>query len=169
LKQDSEKLLVDDHAELGDLIERIFATIDETDAGGLFASLDLFFARLAVHIRAEHLHLFPTLLKASPTDRTIEVLLADLREDHNFFMNELKGMIKTIRPFTDPNSPYPAQSDLEDVHRRLTRISQRLDIHNEVEETRIYPMVNSVLSLSDSLVLAKHVKSEIENLPPRFS
>src|SRR5437764_14237253 len=60
IKQDStESLLEEDHASLGGLIEELCAALDGSDVARSFALLDLVWARLAVHIRAEHLCLFP--------------------------------------------------------------------------------------------------------------
>lgn len=58
-------LLVNDHAELDLLLRGLPAEFDRGAARDVLAKLDLAWARLAVHIRAEHLHLFPALLKAA--------------------------------------------------------------------------------------------------------
>ena len=59
------KLLVDDHAEVDALFRDLWRDFDGGGARGVFEKLDYLWARLAVHIRAEHLHLFPALLAAS--------------------------------------------------------------------------------------------------------
>ena len=69
-----------------------------------FELLDLFWARLAIHIRAENLHLFPALANAPasrftgkgglPTRDEAHNVLLQLRSDHDFFMKELAEMIK---------------------------------------------------------------------------
>jgi hypothetical protein len=57
-------LLAHDHSELDGLLD---AACSALAAGALersFETVDVFWARLAMHIRAEHLHLFPTVLQA---------------------------------------------------------------------------------------------------------
>ena len=56
--------LAHDHAELGKLLGEVKAALDNKDVARTNASLDLFWARLAIHIRAEHLHVFPALVDA---------------------------------------------------------------------------------------------------------
>ncbi|HEX6045334.1 MAG TPA: hemerythrin domain-containing protein, partial [Pyrinomonadaceae bacterium] len=57
--------LADDHEDLHQLLEQLKKALHETDAGVPRGALDLFWARLAVHIRAEHLRLFPAVLSAA--------------------------------------------------------------------------------------------------------
>ena len=58
------KLLGHDHSELDELLGAFFAAVEKGDLDQSFDTLDVFWARLAVHIRTEHLHLFPTLIAA---------------------------------------------------------------------------------------------------------
>jgi hypothetical protein len=58
------KALADDHAEVDELIQLLFVALDDKDTTLSFERLDLLWARLAVHIRAEHLCLFPSILGA---------------------------------------------------------------------------------------------------------
>jgi hypothetical protein len=58
-------LLASDHDELDELLDKLFASFDASGSvEQIYQKLDLFWARLAVHIRAEHLHLFPLILGA---------------------------------------------------------------------------------------------------------
>ena len=53
-------------------------------------------ARLAVHIRTEHLHLFPAIARrVNAAERAID----RLRADHDFFMRELAQAIAILREF----------------------------------------------------------------------
>ncbi len=63
---EAASVMTDDHSELGRLIDDLLAALDEGNKALGFERLDLLWARLAVHIRAEHLCLFPSILDASP-------------------------------------------------------------------------------------------------------
>ena len=107
--------LAHDHAELGNLLGEVNAALDAKVIARSHASLDRFWARLAVHIRAEHLRLFPAVLDALSGSRenipsADEALNAieELRRDHDFFMHELSvatarqgDLHLQLRPGTD--------------------------------------------------------------------
>src|SRR3954467_7063406 len=95
-----------DHHSLGELLSRLQTTIANRDVRTAHAALDLFWARLAVHIRAEHLHLFPSILNAStdtgdlasgPSMRKAQAIINALVDDHDFFMRELSSAIMVLR------------------------------------------------------------------------
>src|ERR1044072_7340629 len=58
-------ILVNDHAEVDALLRGLWDAFEGGEAEEVLAKLDYLWARLAVHIRAEHLHLFPALLAAA--------------------------------------------------------------------------------------------------------
>src|ERR1044072_5042640 len=58
-------ILVNDHAEVDALLRGLWDAFEDGEAEEVLAKLDYLWARLAVHIRAEHLHLFPALLAAA--------------------------------------------------------------------------------------------------------
>jgi hypothetical protein len=76
---------------------------------------------LAVHIRAENLHLFPALANAPaslftgrgplPASEEVHKVLARLRSDHDFFMKELAREIKAMREIA--GSPEAHLEELE--------------------------------------------------------
>jgi hypothetical protein len=98
-------LLEEDHEAVGKLLEELRAGLRSgTDAGTVYGMLDRVWARLAVHIRAEHICLFPALLRSlgvlgdgqhgdiaphAEAESTVELL----RSDHDFFMRELAAAI----------------------------------------------------------------------------
>lgn len=89
-------VLTDDHAKIDTLTDDLSAALEEGDKLKDFALLDLLWARLAVHIRAEHLCLFPSILGANfsntatgPTYEEAQGVIDQLRLDHEFFMREL--------------------------------------------------------------------------------
>src|SRR4051794_25339917 len=102
-----ENLLEEDHALLNDLVVQLCSALEERDVDRSFARLDLVWARLAVHIRAEHLCLFPALLDAAQQLSTSEngiprfdeaqSVVNQLRHDHDFFMFELARAVNTMR------------------------------------------------------------------------
>ena len=124
-----------------------------------------------MHIRAEHLHLFPSLVKAveersfqngTETKNMIDLL----RSDHNFFMSELAQIVKTLRDL--PNGDGPGETILKGVTERLKLVQRRLKTHNELEETHIYPLVDVLLSPEEAAKLNSRMKRELDNLPARF-
>src|SRR5215211_1666372 len=89
-------MLTYDHSEIDILAGDLLVALEEGDKLEVFAHLDLLWARLAVHIRAEHLCLFPSILEANfshtgsgPTYQEAQAVIDQLQLDHEFFMREL--------------------------------------------------------------------------------
>lgn len=92
-------VLADDHSEIERLIHNVLTALERANKGQSFELLDLVWARLAVHIRAEHLCFFPSILGAPPVSFTgsggtpqydeAKSAIDLLRHDHDFFMREL--------------------------------------------------------------------------------
>src|SRR6185436_15563538 len=61
MKNPIKSLLEDDHESLGQLLTELDGELANHNFPHAFELLDLFWARLAIHIRAENLHLFPAL------------------------------------------------------------------------------------------------------------
>ena len=157
-----ENILVSDHEHLDQLLAEALPAFDRGDMGQAFFSVDLLWARLAMHIRAEHLHVFPALLGTlRPSgDNPIVQLIADLRNDHNFFMRELADIIKSLRKSNDQD-----KNSMRQVKNRLVTVAVRLTVHNELEEKTIYPAAAQL----ESVQLSSSVEKELKNIPPRFS
>ena len=159
-------LLSDDHAEVDFLLDDAFDKLRNGASSQAFDALDLFWARLAVHIRAEHLHLFPAALKICESEPVSDIpeILERLRRDHDLFMHELAEAIKSMRAATPESEP-----DVRlDVLRRLEIIKERLVEHNAIEEERIYGL-RRFLSSSDEQTLSRALAKELANLPPRIA
>jgi hypothetical protein len=62
MSPEASNQLIDDHVALDRMLKELKAALARRDVIAGHAKLDLFWARLAVHIRAEHLHLFPAVL-----------------------------------------------------------------------------------------------------------
>ena len=162
-------VLAHDHSEIDTLTGDLLAALEEGDKLKVFPRLDLLWARLAVHIRAEHLCLFPAILEADFTIRSegpqyqeVQSAIDQLRLDHEFFMRELGASINIMRQEN-------AFEQLRKVHRSVVVIHSRLTKHNHLEENHIYKWVNVLLGKAERPALAARVKRELENAPPRFS
>lgn len=174
----TDERLIHDHAELGDLLNQLDAALAAKDVARTHATLDLFWARLAMHIRAEHLHLFPTISRAARRSRSNgddETLpphepdntIAILHNDHDFFMRELSQAVAITRGLVG-NSEGNIAEHLEEVNKRIAAVRDRLVQHNEIEEKGIYVWSSRLLSEAERSELASLVQKELENLPPRF-
>lgn len=165
----SNNLLIDDHSELGKLLEEIFVALQKGDHPRAFTRLDYFWARLAIHIRAEHLRLFPAIrgiAGESPESREIPELLGELRHDHDFFMRELARAIKAMRLVFD----FGNEAETFVVVRELLEgVKERLKLHNRIEEEKVYTLATQKFlepAAMETLLCA--IQKELDNLPPRF-
>lgn len=163
--RDFENTLRSDHDELDTLLHGIFGSLNAADFEGTFRGLDVFWARLAVHIRAEHLHLFPAisgLWSADPQFAELPVLIATLRRDHDHFMKELASLVKLMRA-AESNKPHV----LKEAHETLTALKGRLVEHNRIEEERLY---NAGRLFSGGVEnISASIQAELNNLPPRLN
>jgi hypothetical protein len=173
------KLLVDDHAEVDALFRDLWREFDGGDARGVFEKLDYLWARLAVHIRAEHLHLFPALLAASeakrheeagdtPSPEEVRLAAEHLREDHDFFMRNLAGAVNAARELAAEDGP-PERERLLQIKDRASAVAERLVEHNRVEEEQVYLWPVMLLAEAELDAVREGMRREIENLPSRFS
>ena len=180
MSEDTKGLLEEDHAKLGELLKSLSASFDGSDTNETLARLDLLWAHLAVHIRAENLCLFPALLDAlsgrsatedadAPPVAEVHEVIAQLRGDHDFFMHELAGAIKTLRALqSTPVDKDQLSKQWESLRQSIARIAQRLETHNRIEEEEVYRWPGKFLSAAEQTRLAVRVRREIENLPPRL-
>ena len=163
-----------DHIELDRLFDEVFTAIGGADCAEVFQRLDLFWARLAMHIRAEHLHLFPAvrwLSEQAGSDAVSETaglpeLLDELRRDHDLFMVQLARAIKAMRlTFHFGNG----DETLTFVSGLLDEVRDRLAIHNRNEETRIYILASEAWLPADmAAALRWGIDTELSKIPPRF-
>ncbi len=65
-------MLTGDHLELDALLAELFLAFRDGDVELIYQRLDIFWARLVMHIRAEHLHLFPAINRIADSEK-IEV------------------------------------------------------------------------------------------------
>jgi hemerythrin superfamily protein len=148
--------LADDHHAVSEILKQLLTALDNKDVETSYARLDLLWARLAVHIRAEHLHLFPALASRGTEARA---MIDRLRVDHDFFMRELARAIGILR----------TGAELTVVADIVREVEKRLATHNEIEENEIYRWSSTMLTEPEQLELLARINAELENRPPRFS
>ena len=112
-----------------------------------------------MHIRAEHLHLFPAALTRS--ERLVETI-RELHSDHDLFMRELAGAVRLLRA-SDASDP----SVLAGIRESLVGVQRRLVLHDQIEEEKIYGTIDP--ADPEAAALTRSVHAEITNLPPRFT
>jgi hemerythrin-like domain-containing protein len=171
-------LLSSDHLEIDSVLDELFAALEKGDAAEVYQKLDFFWARLAVHIRAEHLHLFPAILEAvqedgpNPADDLnvsatfVRDTIGQLKIDHNFFMRELGELIKQMLAMREDRWR-DERGKLKELRERINLLRARLEHHNELEEIYVYSWAEK-LDLPDAPGLRSKIQNELENLPPRF-
>jgi hypothetical protein len=178
-----QPLLEEDHLAVGGLLDEIRAALRSgADVRTTYELLDRVWARLAVHIRAEHLCLFPAVLEASrrelfegqggatPSGAEAEAAVERLRGDHDLFMRELAAAVNALRGALSDPASRDAKAVLEDVRRAVERVAARLEEHNALEEEQVYRWARELLPGEDEQArLAANLRRELTNLPPRFS
>lgn len=170
------RALVDDHEALDGVLRGLQAALRDGEIQQSHAQLDLFWARLAMHIRAEHLHLFPALLKevgstkrvAAPSSAEVESAIEHLRSDHEFFMRELASAMATMRKLS-PDDKDTFSRAMQSVSDTVTAVERRLVSHNEDEENRVYLWAESLLDEPHRTALGLRMQAELANLPPRLA
>lgn len=176
---DASRRLSDDHLAIHQVLHELKTTLENCEVETSHAKLDLFWARLAVHIRAEHLHLFPTIMAGvrenTPDDSSKLTLMAaeaaidELRGDHNFFMDALAEAMQTIRTLGKFSDQRKDLEGLKRIRDAVLEIERRLVRHNEIEENKIYRWAALVLSEQEQIELMTKIEQELANRPPRFS
>jgi iron-sulfur cluster repair protein YtfE (RIC family) len=172
-------ILEQDHESLSELLQDLKSGLQQ-DAPRTFELLDLFWARLAVHIRAENLCLFPGILNAPrqlfrtgdsvPSFEEAKAAIESLRSDHNFFMDELATAVKTFREIlASAQSPQHVTEQLETIRQRVNAVSLRLEAHNALEEVRVYKWPGLILGTAELEDLTVALRRELDNLPGRFA
>ncbi len=165
--------LSDDHNAVGELLKELMAALYAHDLRTSYFELDLFWARLAVHIRAEHLHLFPAVMSALEKGNAQELnearaIIENLRSDHDFFMHELARAIAILRELKKTTRT-PIDQDLGVVRGAVGEVERRLSNHNLIEEAQIYLWSSTLLTEPEQFKLLAEIRHELDNRPPRFS
>jgi len=178
-------LLDHDHSELDEILARFFSELEAGAIPESLAALDRFWAHLAVHIRAEQIHLFPTLLLALeqtglapkgsllPDREEAQALIAQLRDDHDFFMSRLAIAVKRLREIARGGAPEDrfalvSLAPVVAVREMVAAVQQRIATHNELEESQVYRWIDALPTPRERAALIEKMQWELENLPPRF-
>ncbi len=170
--------LESDHEDLHTLLDELYAALEGSDVRDIYQRLDLFWARLAIHIRAEHLHLFPAVLHAlsgpedvaqAPSLAQAQNTIEELRRDHDFFMHELGRSIVAMRDLLKTTDRQLIGEELQSVHTRIAAVQERLSAHNNMEENEVYLWPARLLNEVDQAALHERIEMELRKIPPRFS
>lgn len=172
-------ILAQDHDEVDALFGELSNAFERGVAREVFEKLDNLWARLAIHIRAEHLHLFPALIAATaakrdrveegaPSAEKVRVVVERLREDHDFFMRELASAVGDARESADRDDTLDRER-LTRIRDKVSAVALRLAEHNRLEEREVYLWPESLLGRDELDALRATMRRELENLPPRFS
>lgn len=159
--------LIDDHVALDTVLKQLQTALQRQEVETAHAKLDLFWARLAVHIRAEHLHLFPAVLGSSGNEA--QTVVAQLRSDHEFFMHELGHAVERMRKLLTISEQRLIQEELNDIENTVLRIEQRLVTHNQIEENQVYRWATTLLNSEEQSKLKERIMTELRNRPSRFT
>ena len=165
--------LLHDHQSLDTVLQELRSALSQAEVQESYRRLDLFWARLAMHIRAEHLHLFPTILRAvtddgQPSLSEATAAIDELRRDHEFFMRELAAAISTMRELPLTNDQNVAIEQLQSVTDRVVEVELRLKSHNQAEENHVYLWAENLLGEKGKADLASRMKAELSNVPSRL-
>jgi Hemerythrin HHE cation binding domain len=171
--------LIDDHAALDKVLKQFQTALRGGELKTAHAKLDLFWARLAVHIRAEHLHLFPTALRSLkiagvnlPSVASLdeaETVIAELRQDHDFFMHGLARAVEITRKLSTVVEHPLLKEGLNTLTNIVFEIEQRLLKHNETEENQVYRWATALLNSEEQAKLANQITTELRTHPSRFT
>lgn len=128
------------------MLKHLQSTLNHGHVDAIYAELDRFWAKLAVHVRAEHLHLFPTVLHgltepaavalSVPTLAEARINIERLRADHDFLMRQLSTEVEAIRDLINTRETI-LENGLSAVRTTILDIEQRLEHHNQIEESGI--------------------------------
>jgi hypothetical protein len=82
-------------------------------------------------------------------------------------MTELAAAITQLRQLCQ--STHPDKSSLvQNVREKIVAVSERLEVHNELEESDVYQWLEVLLTPAECVVLNEKMQKELSNLPARF-
>jgi len=175
---EARQRLSDDHRAVNDVLKQVLSALRNKDVEASYSKLDLLWARLAVHIRAEHLHLFPAVINrltessdeaVAPDLGEAQSIVDELRADHDFFMRELAHAVNLLRELQTPLDRTDREAGLISVLDAFREVEKRLANHNAMEENNIYRWASTILTEPEQIDLATRINAELKNHPPRFS
>ena len=178
MKKEASRRLAEDHLALDQLLGLLKSALHAGDVEVSHTRLDLFWARLAVHIRAEHLQLFPAVIDRLTHTSSAKTLVPTLREarstfenlqaDHDFFMHKLAKAIGILRSISAGDRA-TVDKGMNTVRILMNEVEKRLMSHNHLEENQIYAWVADVFTEQEQAELTNRINIELDYRPPRFS
>ncbi len=82
-------------------------------------------------------------------------------------MREITSAIKQMREIRGFQKRNTAR-ELAEVNEKMIVVQDRLEKHNEIEETEVYEWADLLLPMAERSALNEKLKKEFTNLPPRF-
>jgi hypothetical protein len=167
--------LVSDHQELERLFKELEPLLDGGRTLAALRHLDLIWARLAVHIRAEHLVMFHALRTAcpdvgAPSREEMDAALSRLADDHDRFMRDLAVAVNLLKRHVAATGDAPLPDDaLQSVRLHVERVTEGLEPHNALEEERVYRWLDELLTVEERQDVTERMRAELSAMPPRFS
>ncbi len=171
--------LIDDHTALDRVLKQLQSALRSRDIEVAHSKLDLFWARLAVHIRAEHLHLFPTVLssleKAAVSHESVPTLDGGAdghcatASGSRLFHARVGACNGDHAPTIDVVGAAHAPEGLNNVENIVLEVEERLVKHNELEEMQVYRWATILLNSEEQAKLANQITTQLHKHPPRFN
>ena len=125
--------------------------VEEQGCETVHTKLDLLWARLAVHIRAEHLHLFPAVTnRFTEVESVVESINWHAQIAISSCVNSRVRLVIFVNFYAAGECEGRGQIDC--CSRRGSReVENRLVNHNEVEENQIYRWAGTILTEPEQL------------------
>lgn len=166
--------LIADHRSLSDLLERFKRAMDAGKLETALKLLDFLWARLAVHIRAEHLVLFKALERHCPQSgehpdpAALAEAIRRLRSDHDLFMEELALAVKTLKSAAEGPDQKLSREQADETSAHVARVERVLDPHNRFEEEQVYGWLDTWVPEPERAAVRRAIQEHLTRLPPRF-
>lgn len=166
--------LKSDHETLEELLSDLIRLLKKPDIQWAFELLDLFCAKLTVHICAENVCLFPAILGAPadafsgdnvPSREEVKATIERLKSDHMFFIEELGQAVKLMRPLLDEQPSEETREILHSVLKATAAVAIRMAHHQEIEEKNIYRWTQLLLTFDEMSLLEAGVVESLSSLP----
>ena len=165
-----------DHQMMDEALRDLVTLLQKEDLEWSFELLDLFWRQLAVHIRAENVCLFPTILNAPrdvfgknglPEFEDVKTIVDQLRADHNFLVDHLAQALRILRQLLACTNTLPddVTNSIGDIRAHIVAVSERLRSHAKLEQERVYRWPELILSREQLETLQDAFLRESETVP----
>jgi len=166
-----------EHQMMDEVLGDLATLLQKEDVEWSFELLDLFWRQLTVHIRAENVCLFPTILNAPreifgknglPDFEEVKVAIDQLRADHNFLVDQLSQALRLLRELLNSTDAPPADvvtNSIGEIRARIMAVSERLRSHAELEEEQVYKWPELILSPEQLETLQEAFLREGDTIP----